>query len=199
MAATRPTVTPALFTGARTLRPPMLSKLAVTAYVPPTRNVARFAAFSARNTIASRPSSTNRPTSVSILLRPIAHSVLTRRAEHQRGEHEIEAEYCQRGDDDRAGRRLRHALGRRLGLVSLVERDERAGEAEHHALDDAVADVVPPVDPVLHLRPERAGVDADHQRADDVAAEDTDGREHRRQQRHGDHAREEARRKHALL
>src|SRR5512145_3090708 len=180
MAATRPIVTPALFTGARTFRPPMLSNLAVTAYVPPTRKVARFAAFSARNTIASRPSSTNRPTSVSILLRPIAHSVLTRRAEHQRGEHEIEAEHGKRGDDDRARGRLRHSFGRRLRLVPVVERDERAGDAEHDALDDAIADVVPRVDPALHLRPEGAGVDADHQHPDDVAAEDTDGREHRR-------------------
>ncbi len=53
----------------------MLSNFAVTAYVLPTRKLARFAAFSARNTIASRPSSTNRPTIVSILLRPIADSV----------------------------------------------------------------------------------------------------------------------------
>jgi len=88
---------------------------------------------------------------------------------------------------------------RRLRLVPLVERDEGAGDAEHHALDDAVADVVPGVDPALHLRPECAGVDADHQHTDDVAAEDTDGREHRRQQRHRDDARQEPRREHPLL
>ena len=41
---------------------------------------------------------------------------------------------------------VRDALGRRLRLVALVERDEGADEAEHDALDDAVADVAPDVD-----------------------------------------------------
>jgi hypothetical protein len=51
--------------------------------------------------------------------------------------------------------------------------------------------------PALHLAPERAGIDADQQHADHIAAEDADGAEHGGQQWHGDHAAPEARRQDA--
>ena len=68
---TRPTTTPALRTGAWTLRPPMLSKRAVSGYVVPLLKLPRLAAFSARNSSPRMPSSTNSPTSVSMLFLPI--------------------------------------------------------------------------------------------------------------------------------
>ena len=46
--------------------------------------------------------------------------------------------------------------------IALQQGDEGHGDAEHEALDDAVADVAPDVDAALHLAPERARVDADH-------------------------------------
>ena len=48
----------------------------------------------------------------------------------------------------------------------------------------------------LHLRPERAGLDAHHGHADQLRAVDADAVEDRRQQRHRDQAAEEARRDH---
>ena len=62
----RPTVTPALRTGARTFKPPMLSKRAVTVYELPLPTLPRLAALSARKTSPRMPSKTNSPTIVSI-------------------------------------------------------------------------------------------------------------------------------------
>ncbi len=60
----------------------------------------------------------------------------------------------------------------------------------------AVADIAPDVDAALHLRPERARVDADHDHPDDVAAENAHRTEDRGQHRHGDRAGPETRREH---
>ncbi len=89
---------------------------------------------------------------------------------------------------------LDDALGGRLGVIALEHRDQRNGNAENDALDDAVGDVGPEVDAGLHLAPERAGVDSDQPHADEVAAENAERRKQRRQQRHGNDAAPEARR-----
>src|SRR3990167_8536333 len=108
--------------------------------------VVRLAAFSARNSTPPRPSSTNRPTRISMLRLDICwlSALGSARREHQRGQDEVHGQHRQRRHHHGAGGGIGHTLGRGLGLVTLVERDKGADHAEHRTLDDAVADVVVP-------------------------------------------------------
>src|SRR6185312_11826185 len=95
--------------------------------------VPRLAAFRARKTSPAMPSRTKMPTSISTLFLPIRRfrcvrgewrPTPLRRREHERGEDEVHHQHAERGDDDGARRAVGDALGSRLGLVALVERDE---------------------------------------------------------------------------
>ena len=61
------------------------------------------------------------------------------------------------------------------------------------ALDDAVAQIAPDVDAVLHDRPEIAGIDPDQQHGEHVSAKYAHGRENQGQDGHRHDAAEEAR------
>ncbi len=52
-----------------------------------------------------------------------------------------------------------YSRGGRLGVVPLIHGNETAGQPENDAFDEALVDVMP-TDGALHLRPERALVDA---------------------------------------
>ena len=169
MSATRPTTTPALFTGARTLRPPMLSNS--RRHAGRSRrcvNVPRLPTLSARNSSAASPTATKMPTHRSSVVR--FHRQAPR--EHECGQDEIERQDRQRRRHHRARGRARHAFGGRRRVVALEQGDPGHRDAEHDTLDDAVQDVLAQIDRRLHLRPERALVHADQHHADQVAAED---------------------------
>src|SRR5690348_10863347 len=120
MSETRPTVTPALLTGARILRPPMLSKRASTLYASPPRSDPRLPTLSESTRSAAKPAATKAPNHRSIVVLSILFFVrelsLRPAAEHQRGEDEVEGEDGERGAHHGAGGRPRDALrgGRRI-------------------------------------------------------------------------------------
>src|SRR5262245_63206679 len=120
MTSTRPTTTPAAFTGARSLRPPMLSNAASRWYVGAVCSEVRLPTLSARNTIAPMPIVTKMPTHRSIVARFTSH----RPPEHEHGQDEVEREDRERRADDGACGRRGHALGGRLGVVALEHRDQ---------------------------------------------------------------------------
>src|SRR5471032_606713 len=66
--------------------------------------------------------------------------------EHQRGQQEIQPEHGQRAVHHRFRGRARNAFRRRLGFITLEQRDERDSKAKHQALDHAVTYVAPYVD-----------------------------------------------------
>src|SRR5262249_54751311 len=139
MSPTRPTTTPALFTAARTFRPPMFSNLALIWYTSAEENeVRRFATFSERNSMAPIPATANSPTHRSSSLRVI---MALQSSEHQSGQHEIERENRERRLHHRARGRAGHALGGRGRVVAFENGDPGHRDAEHEALDEAVHDV----------------------------------------------------------
>src|SRR5260221_9318820 len=117
--------------------------------------------------------------------------------EHECGQDKVEREDGERRSHYGACGGARYAFGGRRRVVTFEHGDPGHGDAEHHALDDAVQDVVAQVDRGLHLRPEGPGVDADQLHPHDVAAENPHRRKQRREQRHREHAAPEARRHHA--
>src|SRR5260221_10040674 len=189
MSATRPTTTPALLIGPRTLRPPMLANLACTWYTCEVEKDARFATLSDRNSSAAKPAATKMPTHRSMVER---FMLSIPSGEHQCREYEVERQNGERRGDHGARGGARYALGGGRRVEALEHRDPGHRHAEHHALDDAVHDVFPDVHRRLHLRPEGAGVDADQLHADDVAAVNAHRREQRGKQRHRQHAAPEA-------
>src|SRR5262245_57571398 len=195
MSSTLPTTTPALFIAARTFNPPMFSNLALIWYTSAEENeVSRFATFSDRNSIAPIPATANIPTHRSSSLRVI---MALQSSEHQSSQHEIERENRERRGDHRARGRARHAFCGRRRVVALKDGDPGHGDAEHEALDESVENVSAEIDRGLHLRPERALVDADEAHAYEVAAEHAHRREQRREQRHRQNPAPEARRDNA--
>src|SRR5213079_1589443 len=109
MSCTRPTRTPALRTGPRTLRPPILSKSASTRYVCVARSAPRLPTFRASTRRAANPAATNAPNQRSIVVLSI---FLAFRAQHERGEDEVEREDRERRAHHGTRRRAGHALGR---------------------------------------------------------------------------------------
>src|SRR6185437_6287543 len=167
MSATRPTSTPALRTGARTLRPPMLSNRASTRYVLSARSAPRFPTFNASTSSAAKPAVTKAPNQRSIVVLSIVFvglgevARLAFAAQHERCEHEVQGEDRERGAHHGAGGRARHALGGRRRVVAFESGDDGDGNSEHEALHDAVQHIIPEVHRRLHLRPEGAVVHAD--------------------------------------
>src|SRR3954471_10213230 len=183
MSATRPTSTPALLTGPRTLRPPMLSKRASTRYVSVARSAPRLPTFIASTRSATKPAVTKAPNHRSIVVLSIGLSgrlgkeASALAAQHERGEHEVECEDGERGAHDGAGGGPGHAFRRGRCVVAFERRDHGDRESEHDALHDAVQNIIPEVHRRLHLRPEGAVVHAEEHDRDHVAAEDAHRRE----------------------
>src|SRR4029078_9743064 len=147
MSWTRPTRTPALLTGPRTLRPPILSKRACTRYTSVARSAPRLPTFIARIRRAAKPAVTNAPNQRSIVVR----SMSAFSAQHGRGEDEVEGEDREGGAHHGAGRRPGDALRRRRRVVALECRDHRHGDSEDETLHHAVQNIIPEVHRRLHL------------------------------------------------
>src|SRR5690606_23042681 len=104
----------------------------------------------ARNTRAIAPISTKSPTQKSVFSRVMINPCMSLIAEHQRGEYKIQPQHQQRAGDDGACGGARYALWCGLGGPAGVQRDQRDRNAEHHAFDDTVKDVVEYIHAALH-------------------------------------------------
>src|SRR6218665_2913896 len=203
MSCTRPTSTPALRTAAWGLSPPMLSKRAVMREPDCHCRLSKLADCSARNTSASTPSSTNRPTHRSFFERCICRCFLHLPVSHQLNIRAVrmkssastasEASTTVRvvaratpsgggeggGGGGGGGGAARHAFGRGPGHIALQQRHKAYGKAEDQALEHPIAQVAPDIHAALHLAPEGPRVYAYHQHAHHGAADHADGAEHR--------------------
>src|SRR6218665_80850 len=173
MSCTRPTSTPALRTAAWGLSPPMLSKRAGMREPDCHCRLSKLADCSARNTSASTPRSTNRPTHRSFFERCICRCFLHLPVSHQLNIKAVRMKSAAPphraeggGGAGRArgaaagaapgggGGAARHAFGRGPGHIALQQRHKAYGKAEDQALEHPIAQVAPDIHAALHLAPE---------------------------------------------
>src|SRR5690606_12604049 len=89
---------------------------------------------------ATRPSTANRPTQISIsreLCMALASLI-----EHQRGQYEVQAQHGQGGMDDGPGRRAADPLRRGHGIIALEQRYPGGDETEDDAFQDSIVHVI---------------------------------------------------------
>src|SRR5579883_577999 len=192
IAVTSPILTPAILTGAPTLRSPMLSNSAVTSYpgVLPKPSLSPLeGSWVVRKTSAARPRITKSP--VPISRERVARMAVAILLQESGGQHVVEQQREHGRGDDGPGRREPDPLSRRLRLIALVDGDEADDGSEDDALDDPFGHVTH-CNGALRLRPEGPAVDAEKSYADELRAVQADDVEDRDEQRHGDEAAEEA-------
>src|SRR3569623_2456886 len=134
--------------------------------------------FIASMNSAASPSATNTPTAISTLVVCLMCS-----SKHLRRQYEIEPQHGERGMHHGAGGGAAHAYGGRHGIVAFEYRAPGCDETERHTLYYAVQHVLEHIHSGLHLRPECTLIDAKQTATDQMAAQDTDRAEARRQQR----------------
>src|SRR3989344_9533216 len=115
---------------------------------------------------ARMPAATNRPTHNSRLFRLIMSDL----SQGQSSENEIQAQHGERRIYHRPVGGARHALRGRHRAIALEYRYPANHNAEHHALDDTVHDIVAEIHAILHLRPEGAGIHPQQPHAHQVSA-----------------------------